>query len=61
MKQQNDWYLKCTQKHRIELPKSVEEAYELDKKNGNSFWEDTIAKEMKAVQLEFKVLEDGNF
>jgi hypothetical protein len=38
----------------IELPKTVKEALELDKKKGNTFWADAIAKEMKGVCVAFK-------
>jgi hypothetical protein len=31
------------------VPKTVNEALELDKKNGNTLWADTIAKEMKVL------------
>jgi len=37
----------------------VKEAYELDKINGNNFWRDAIAKEMKNVKIAFDILEDG--
>jgi hypothetical protein len=43
----------------IELSKTVNEALELDKKNGNTFWVDAIAKEMKEVCVTFKILLDG--
>jgi hypothetical protein len=51
--------LKWTHKFGIELPKTVKEAPELDKKNGNTFWADAIAKEMKDVCVAFKILLDG--
>jgi hypothetical protein len=51
--------LKQTHKFGIELPKTVKEALELDKKNGNTFWADAIAKEMKDVRVAFKILLDG--
>ena len=47
-------YWKTTQKFGIELPKSVEDAYELDRKNGNTFWRDAIAKEMARVIQAFE-------
>ena len=47
-------YWKTTQKFGIELPKSVEQAYELDKKNGNTFWRDAIEKEMVRVIQAFE-------
>ena len=52
-------YLKWTHKFGIELPKTIKEALELDKKNGNTFWADAIAKEMKDVCVAFKSLLDG--
>jgi hypothetical protein len=51
-------YLKRTHKFGIELSKTVKEALELDKKNGNTFWADAIAKEMKDICVAFKILLD---
>jgi hypothetical protein len=59
VKKRNTRYLKRTHKFGIELPKTVKEALELDKKNGNTFWADAIAKEMKDVCVPFKILLDG--
>ncbi len=59
MRKRNLHYLKWTHKFGIELPKTVKEALELDKKNGNNFWADAIAKEMKDVCVAFKILLDG--
>ncbi len=59
VKKWNPRYLKWTHKFGIELPKTVKEALELDKKNGNTFWADAIAKEMKDVCIAFKILLDG--
>ena len=42
-------YNKVTHKFGIELPTSVEHAYEIDKKNGNTLWRDAIAQEMENV------------
>ncbi len=55
VRKQNPCYLKLG----IELPKTVKEALELDKKNCNTFWADAIAKEMKDVRVAFKILLDG--
>jgi hypothetical protein len=55
----NPCYLKPTHKFGIELSKTIKEALELDKKNGNTFWADAIAKEMKDVCVAFKILLDG--
>jgi hypothetical protein len=51
--------MKRTNKFGIELPKTVKEALELDKKNENLFWADAIAKDMKDVCAAFKILLDG--
>ena len=52
-------YHKCTHKFGIELPKSVKDAYALDKKNGNTFWADAISKEMENVKVAFDIMHDG--
>ena len=41
------------------MPKSVEHALELDKKNGNTLWYDAIQKEMKNVKIAFREWEGG--
>ncbi len=51
-------YLKRTHKFGIEVPKTVKEAFDLDCKNGNTFWADEIAKEMKGVCIAFNILPD---
>ena len=55
----NNRYHKRTHKFGIELPKSITDARRLDKENGNNLWEEAIRKEMKAVQVAFKILNDG--
>jgi hypothetical protein len=59
VRKRNPRYLKGTHKYGIELPKTNKEALELDKNNRNTFWADTIAKEMKNVCVAFKILLDG--
>ncbi len=59
VRKRNPCYLKRTHKFGIEMPKTVKEALDLDKKNGNTFWADTIAKEMNDVRVAFKILLDG--
>jgi hypothetical protein len=51
--------LKQTHKFGIEIPRTVKEALELDRQNGNTFWADAIAKEMTEVQKAFEILPDG--
>ena len=48
---------KITHKYGIELPRSVPHAYELDRKNGNDYWEKAIAKEMTNVGIAFEILD----
>ena len=55
----NKRYFKRTHKFGIRLPKTVKEALELDKLNGNTLWQDALEKEMKAVRVAFKILEEG--
>jgi hypothetical protein len=42
----------------IELPKSVKEALEIDRRTGTTFWIDAIAKEMKNVAPSFEFCDD---
>jgi hypothetical protein len=51
-------YLKQTHQFGIELPKTVNKALALDRKNGDTFWADTIAKEIKDVRVAFRFLLD---
>jgi hypothetical protein len=50
---------KTAHKHGIKTPTSVENAHEIDRKNNNTFWKDTLAKEMNKVGVAFKVLEEN--
>jgi hypothetical protein len=52
-------YAKKTHKFGIRLPKSVQEAYEIDKQHGNGLWHRAIIKEMKKNALAFCFLEPG--
>ena len=47
-----------THKFGIESPRSVEHAYRLDERNGNTYWRDAIKKEMTNVMVAFDILED---
>jgi hypothetical protein len=51
--------LKRTHRFGIAIPRNVEEAYRLDKENGNTLWADAISKEMKNVRVAFKILDRG--
>jgi hypothetical protein len=50
---------KTTHKYGIEIPSSVEHAYEIDKQQGNTLWRDAIRKEMFNVGIAFEVLDEG--
>ena len=53
------WYLKNSHKFGVEVPTTVEKAYHLDKKNGNTLWRDAIHNEMKNVAVAFHILDHG--
>ena len=53
-------YLKKTYKFKIEVPTTVSEALELDKKNGDTHWADVIAGDINNVKVTFDVLTDGH-
>lgn len=55
----NKQYLKKPHKFGIKLPKTVEEALALDKKNGNTYWYNVIQKEMKNVLVVFDIKDEG--
>ena len=59
VKRRSARYHKRTHKFGIELPKTVEEAYAIDKATGTTFWRDAIELEMKNVRVAFDVLPDG--
>ena len=50
-------FRKTTHKYGIEIPKSQEEAFCFDKKNSNSFWSDTLQKEMTNIGIDFEILD----
>ena len=50
---------KTTHKYGIEIPTNVHHANDIDRKNGNHFWRDALAKEMTEVGVAFEVLDDG--
>ncbi len=55
----NQRYHKRTHKFGFEIPKTIKRAVEIDHENGNSLWQDAIAKEMANVRVAFRILEDG--
>ena len=52
-------YCKWTHKFGIELPKPVPQKLEIYKKNGNTFWRDSIENKMRNIIPDFQLLEDS--
>lgn len=52
-------YLKHTHKYGIQLPKTICEAYEIDRLTNTDYWHQAILKEMKNNAVAFKILEDA--
>ena len=50
-------YWERTHKYGIRIPKSVKEALEVDRANGDTQWWDSIRKEMDNVRVAFEVYE----
>ena len=50
---------RTTNTYGICVPKTVQEAYELDKESGNTLWEDAIKKEMGIQGAMHLIIEDG--
>ena len=48
-----------THKYGVEIPGSVQHAYDIDKRCGNNYWRDAIKKEMKNVMVAFDILDHG--
>lgn len=52
-------YFRKNEKFGLEIPKTVKRALEIDKENGNTYWEDAIKKEMGVIAPVFEILDDG--
>jgi len=52
-------YKKKTHKYGIQVPMSVEGAYQIDRESNTNFWHQTILKEMKNNAVAFHFLEEG--
>ena len=50
-------YWQRTHKYGIRVPKTVEEALEIDEENRNSFWKEAIEAEMKKIRDAFELYE----
>lgn len=51
--------MKRSHKFEIQLPKTVEEAYQIDRETGTDHWHKAIQKEMSNNALAFIFLTDG--
>ena len=51
---------KTTHKYGVEIPSTIEEAFAIDTKNGNTFWRDAINKEMANLKVAFDILPEGH-
>jgi hypothetical protein len=51
-------YWRITHKFGIQLPKTVEEAIQIDRETNTTFWTDAIKKEMEKVNIAFDFIED---
>ncbi len=59
VKKRETRYLKRTHKFGVCVPKTVQQALDLNRQNGNTLWADAIAKEMKNIRVAFNILPDG--
>ena len=46
-----------THKHGVQVPRTVQQAYNIDERNGDTVWTKAIAKEMTNVAIAFNILE----
>jgi hypothetical protein len=49
-----------THKFGIAIPKTIQEAFDLEHENGNTLWTDAITKELKGVCIAFKFLDPSD-
>ena len=52
-------YWEHSHKYGVKMPKSIQEAVQLDEQNGNNLWRSAIEKEMKNNKVAFNILEEG--
>eukprot|EP00957_Ditylum_brightwellii_P178415 13590147-Ditylum_brightwellii.AAC.1 len=50
---------KTNHKYSIEIPTSVAHAMEIDKRNGNTMWQNALDKEMTNISIAFELLISG--
>jgi len=51
---------RITHKYGIEIPRTIEEAFALDEKNGDSHWRDAVNREMGNLIVAFDILKEGS-
>ena len=49
---------RASHKYGVELPRTVKEAIQLDARNGNTFWNDAIDREMVNLKVAFDIRGD---
>ena len=47
-------------KYSVEIPSTIDQAYDLDRSNGNTLWRDALNKEMSNLQVAFDILPQGH-
>lgn len=55
----NKRHHKVSHKFGFKIPKTIKEAQQIDKDNGNALWQDAIDEEMGAAPVAFEMLNDG--
>jgi hypothetical protein len=55
----NTRYVKRMHKFGIELPKTVEQALEIDRATGMTYWHDAVQKEMQNISVAFDFLPEN--
>ena len=55
----NSRFLKRTHKFGFEVPRTIKDAYRLDKENGNDRWHQAMGKETSKIRVALKILEDS--
>ena len=58
VKKRKNRYARTTHQFGIKIPKNMAEAIIFDEENGNTYWQDAIAKEITNVKCAFQTLED---
>ena len=46
-------------KYGVEIPRSIKESFEIDARNGKTYWRDALKKEMTNLKVAFDILENS--